>query len=94
MMGTCKPVFLKSSIVKALKKYQKAIEIDPKDASSGHYLGSAYLAMKKHEDALAVFEEALRIHKENPFLSNGLALSRYNLKKSSKPVNIKRNFKL
>lgn len=85
---------------RAIECFKKAIKLDPNGVSSWYFLGSAHLALKQYETALAVFKDALKIHKDNTFIINGLALSRYNLQKTAKPVNnlrpanIKPNFRL
>jgi tetratricopeptide (TPR) repeat protein len=85
---------------KAIEYFKKATKLDPNEVSSWYYLGSAHLALKQYENALAVFKDALRIHKDNAFIINGLALSRYNIQKTAKPVttlrssNIKPSFRL
>jgi tetratricopeptide (TPR) repeat protein/predicted Ser/Thr protein kinase len=51
--------------LRAVECHQRAIAIDPRLASAHHLLGSAYLALKRYDEAVAAVRESLRLDANN-----------------------------
>jgi tetratricopeptide (TPR) repeat protein len=52
---------LKGDMDQAIAEYEKALEIDPNDVDTHDNLGLAFLQMRKANEAMVQFREALRL---------------------------------
>ena len=48
--------------LRAIKCYEKAITLNPKDADAWNNKGSALDNLKKHDDAIKAYDEAIRLN--------------------------------
>ncbi|MEO1404045.1 MAG: tetratricopeptide repeat protein, partial [Cyanobacteria bacterium J06635_1] len=45
----------------AISAYEKAIELDPDDATAHYNLGNTYKALKRYDEAISAYEKAIEL---------------------------------
>lgn len=65
----CKQV---GQLNEAIAAYQRAIELDPKDATPHNNLGNVYKVLKQYDDAIAAYQKAIELDPKDAFPHYGL----------------------
>ena len=63
------------NVTQAIRHYQQALELDPRNASTYNSLGTCFLRQGKSEEAISHFREALRIRPDYAQAQNNLGLA-------------------
>ncbi len=79
-------MLIKSNDPIKLEEYQKAIEINPKNADTYYNMGNAYSNLKEYDKAITAYQKAIEINPKNDSAYNNMGVAYDELKEYDKAI--------